>query len=74
MAPRTLAARLVAARKSAELRPVDVARRLEVTQSAVQQWETGATRPTYENLAALAALYRVSFEYLATGSEAKRAG
>lgn len=44
-----------------------VAKHMRVTRGAVGQWEVGATAPTRDNLNKLASLYRVGYDWLATG-------
>lgn len=51
-------------RKRAGLKVADVTKALDVTASAVYQWETGATDPTAENIRALAAMYNCTIDEL----------
>lgn len=46
-----------------------VAEQLDVSRQAVSKWEQDQTAPDTNNLIALAQLFRVSVEYLATGKE-----
>ncbi len=46
-----------------------VAEQLDVSRQAVSKWEQNQTSPDTDNLIALAQLFRVSVEYLATGKE-----
>ena len=60
--------RIRQARRSANLSQQQLATRVGVHRSAVAQWEQpGGSHPTVENLARVAAVASVSFEWLATG-------
>ena len=61
--------RLNQLRKQAGLTQEGLAEQLGVTRQAVQKWESGASRPDLENLAALAHCFGVSLDYLVTGPE-----
>lgn len=64
----TPAARIRKARLKMELSQADLADALKVTRSAVSQWERYAgTKPNSRNLAILADLCKVHYEWLATG-------
>ncbi|WP_279303946.1 helix-turn-helix domain-containing protein [Cognatiluteimonas telluris] len=61
-------ARLRRARCDAKLSQVDIAERLGISRSAVAQWEQSAgTSPSTANLAQVATMTGVRFEWLATG-------
>lgn len=49
-------------RKSVGLRQVDVAKHLTIKQSAISQWETGATTPSSKMLPRIAALYNCTVD------------
>ena len=61
--------RLNELRRQAGLTQEGLADLLGVTRQAVQKWESGASRPDLENLAALARYFNVSLDYLVTGQE-----
>jgi transcriptional regulator with XRE-family HTH domain len=65
----SMAIRIRRARQRAGLSQGAVAGQLEVNRSAVAQWEKvdGGTTPSVANLARLATVTRVTFEWLATG-------
>ena len=50
-----------------------VAERLDVSRQAVSKWETDASAPDTNNLIALAELFGVSVEYIATGKQSEQA-
>ena len=50
------------ARRSMRLK--DVAKKIGVSENAVQRWESGKSNPTSTNLIALSKLYSVSPDYL----------
>lgn len=56
-------------RKSNALSQEYVAERLGVTRQAVSKWETNQSAPDTYNLIALAELFGVSVEYIATGKQ-----
>lgn len=62
-----LGRRLIGAREERGISQSELARRLQVTRSAVAQWESGTTGPSMENLREAALELRVSFDWLATG-------
>lgn len=51
-------------RKRAGLTQMEVAKRLGVTDSAVNQWETGKTTPNTKRLSELARLYNCTIDEL----------
>lgn len=63
--------RLYDLRKKAGLSQEGLADLLGVTRQAVQKWESGASRPDMDNLAALARYFNVSLDYLVTGQESQ---
>lgn len=65
----TMAVRIRRARLGASLTQAQLARRTGVNRSAVAQWERaeGATTPSVANLASIAVITQVAFEWLATG-------
>lgn len=65
--------RLYELRKKSGLSQEGLADLLGVSRQAVQKWETGASRPDLDNLAALARYFNVSLDYLVTGQEARAA-
>ena len=65
---KVLASRLRSARRSAGYTQSELARRLQVSRSAVAQWESEAgSDPSAGNLGRLAQTLDCSFEWLATG-------
>lgn len=65
----TLDKKLVRLRKKEGLSQADVSEKLDVSRQAVTKWETGASRPSTENLLALSKLYNVQLDYLLDESE-----
>lgn len=59
--------RIKEARKALGWSQADLARRMFVTQPSVAAWELGRKAPHTKNLARLAMLLGVSFEWLTTG-------
>lgn len=56
-------------RYAAGLRQVDVAKKLDVTQSAVSRWESGASKPLMKYRKKLARLYGCTADELLEGGE-----
>lgn len=56
--------RFKAARLSAHLSQKEAALSLGIKPPSMSSWESGTTKPTLENLAAMAKLYGVSVDYL----------
>ena len=56
--------RLKSLRIDADLTQQEVANRLGIRKRSYQHHEANETRPTYENLVALADLYKVTTDYL----------
>lgn len=56
-------------RLGAGLRQVDVAKKLDVTQSAVSRWESGASIPLMKYRKRLARLYGCAVDELLEGGE-----
>ena len=54
-------------RKSYEISQKAFARELNVSQSTVASWETGAREPSIDTLLSLAAFFNVSVDYLLNG-------
>jgi len=63
------AQRLKQLRAEKKLTQIDLARDIEVTQSTVGKWETGARTPDAETLKKIADYFGVSVDYLLGGSE-----
>ncbi len=63
----TIGSRISELRKKASLSQEYIAEKLGVSRQAVSKWETDASAPDTYNLIALAELFGVSVEYLATG-------
>jgi transcriptional regulator with XRE-family HTH domain len=59
--------RIKEARKALGWSQADLARRMYVTQPSVADWESGRKAPHTKNLARLAIMLGVSFEWLSTG-------
>ncbi len=60
----TLDKKLARLRKREGLSQAEVSENLDVSRQAVTKWETGASRPSTENLQSLSKLYNVPLEYL----------
>lgn len=67
MTPLGFTERLRASRAAARLKQTDVASTLSYTPATVANWENGRTSPSLADVASLAALYRVSADWLLTG-------
>jgi len=65
----SMAARVLSARTEASLSQQQLAKELGINRSAVAQWERleRGTKPSIENLAKIADITGVGFEWLATG-------
>lgn len=61
--------RLYELRRKAGLSQEELADLVGVTRQAVQKWEAGTSRPDMDNLAALAAYFNVTLDYLVLGRE-----
>lgn len=59
-----IGARIRALREQAGFSQAELARRLSVTRSSVNAWESGLSAPTAASLVDLARLFRVSTDYL----------
>ncbi len=59
--------RIVRVRREKKLSQQALAIILNVSRSALAQWEAGLTRPNLENLTKMSDTLEVSFEWLATG-------
>lgn len=66
--PLSIGERIKAARKSASLSQVDLAKKVGVTQPAVANWESGVHDPRRLMLAKIAAALQVSPDWLASGA------
>lgn len=55
------------ARKEMNLTQLQVARKLNINQSSVSDWENDVSRPDYEKLIELSSLYEISIDELLTG-------
>ena len=70
-----LSSRLRSARQAAQLAQASLACELQVSRSAVAQWEReGGSRPSTANLGKLASVLGCSFEWLATGHGTRTPG
>ncbi len=65
----TIGNRISTLRRERKLTQEYLAQALNVSRQAVSKWENDQTAPDTNNLIALAALFQVSVEYLATGKE-----
>jgi len=63
----SIATRIRFLRKQKDLSQAGLAKLVGVTKGACGQWERGTTSPSIENLAKLAIVLDVYFEWLATG-------
>ena len=71
----TIALRVRSARQSARLTQAELAARLNLSRSAVAQWESASgSAPSTTNLASLALALECSFEWLATGKGSRNVG
>lgn len=68
----TFSERLTSARKAKGFTQSDVAEKLNVSFQAVSLWERGETTPEMDKLIDIAALYRVSLDWLLTGKREER--
>lgn len=59
--------RLVAARRAAGLRPIDVALRAHIGRNTLANWEMGLKRPSVDQLALLLPVLDVSLDYVYFG-------
>lgn len=64
---KSIAIRIREARKLRNMSQKDLAGAVNVTDSAISQYETGQTEPTVKNLSSIAIALDCSFEWLATG-------
>ena len=62
-----LGARIAALRKAAGMNQSQLAQELKISASAVGMYEQGRRQPSVELLAAMAALFGVSIDFLVTG-------
>ena len=61
--------RLYELRRKAGLSQEELANLVGVTRQAVQKWESGASKPDLDNIAALADYFQVTLDYLISGRE-----
>jgi transcriptional regulator with XRE-family HTH domain len=73
-APRTLAQRIIEARRMVQMSQSQLAQRIGITRGAVGQWETGITEPSDANLRRVAFETEASYEWLATGRGKRQEG
>lgn len=72
---KTIALRIRSARQSARLTQAELATRLNLSRSAIAQWESASgSAPSTTNLASLALALECSFEWLATGKTSRSVG
>lgn len=64
-----VANRIRIAREKAELTQKQLAKRLRLGQSAISQWESGATKPDIQNRVKLSVVLRIPFSELFPESE-----
>ena len=67
-----LGARIAALRRGAGLSQAQLARRLQVSPSALGMYEQGRREPSMETLVAMARVFGVTTDYLLTGSQAEQ--
>ncbi|QZA80871.1 helix-turn-helix domain-containing protein [Deefgea piscis] len=67
MMVRMIGDRILKSRKTRKLTQVQLAEMIGIKQSSVSAWERGDADPSTDNLSSLAALLRISYEWLATG-------
>ena len=60
----TIGSRIAHLREQAGLSQADLAKRMHISRSSVQLWESGANYPSTDNLVSLAKIFRVSTDYL----------
>lgn len=60
----TIGSRIAHLREQTGLSQADLAKRLHISRSSVQLWESGANYPSTDNLISLAKIFRVSTDYL----------
>ena len=68
----TTGERLARLREARGLRQVEVARRLNLSQTAVHAWEYGFSHPRWEHIEPLARILGCSVSLLVTGRESAR--
>jgi transcriptional regulator with XRE-family HTH domain len=73
-AARTLAQRIIEARRMVQMTQSQLAQRIGITRGAVGQWETGITEPSDANLRRVAFETAASYEWLATGRGKRHEG
>ena len=67
-----LGARIAALRREANLSQAELARRLQVSPSALGMYEQGRREPSMETLVSIAREFGVTTDYLLTGSAGQR--
>ena len=65
-----LGQRIAALRRQAGLNQAELARQLRVSPSAIGMYEQGRREPSLDTLVAMARIFGVSLDYLATGTAA----
>lgn len=65
----TPAERIYKARVHHQMTRRELATKLDVTQQSILNWETGVTLPSTDIAIRMAALWKVSLDWLLTGSE-----
>lgn len=67
-----LGARIAALRRDAGMSQAELAKKLQVSPSAVGMYEQGRREPSAETLVALSRVFQVSTDYLLTGNPSTR--
>ncbi|GAB6636150.1 hypothetical protein BOVMAS18_14590 [Streptococcus uberis] len=60
--------RLKSLRQESGLKQQEIAEKLDVTQGAYQEWESGTREPTLENVVKLAKLFKTTTDFLLGGN------
>ena len=55
---------LINLRESKDWTQAELAKKLDVTNAAISQWENGASKPTLEKMLAIASLFNTTIEFL----------
>ena len=63
----SIARRLVAARLAAGMRPIDLAEASGVARNTIANWETGAKRPSVDQIAFVLPILRITLDYVFFG-------
>ncbi len=67
-----LGARIAALRRNAQMSQADLAKRLQVSPSAVGMYEQGRREPSADTLVALSEIFGITTDYLLTGKASCR--